>query len=350
MVTPYLPQAAYGYADALYNLKRFKEAADAYERVINGFPDSPIVGDAISGLQWCAVQLGDMDRALKVADKFAENNPESPLVDDLAMRIGDLLYNNGDYIHAASAYNRLIQRYPGSELVPAALLWKGRAHLGAADSLNALSTWAEMAKRFAKNPLTPQALFFSGQVQMGLRDTTAALPFFVRIRMDHPSAEIAREARLLEGTILRISGKPNQSIELLKPLVGEKTLDPISARAEVETARALSDLGRGEDALKRVARISVERSDEVGAEAQFETGRILSKLGRTQEAIDGYLKVRYLFEAYTDWIANAQIEAARLYVGQKKIPDAKRLLDRVKSTHGSDKWGLKADEIIKTLP
>jgi hypothetical protein len=102
--------------------------------------------------------------------------------------------------------------------------------------------------------------------------------------------------------------------------------------------------------LNIVRNIANVRSDEVGAEAQFEAGVILEKLGRKSEAVDSYLKVKYIFGMYADWVAPAILAAARLQIELGNKAEARRLLEGIKRDRGEDEYGKKAAEMLKSLP
>ena len=308
------------------------------------------MGDAISGLQWCAVQLGQVDRAIAVAERYAKLFPTSPIADDLLMRVGDLLFNLGDFNRAAEQYEKMTLDYPRSELVPAAIYWRGRSLEEAGDTTGALDAWSSLIKRNGRDEATAQALFRSGRLHLAKGDTSTALKTLADLREKISQTDIARDARLLEGTILRIRGNSSLAVELLQPLAEEKSPDLVSHRAAIEIARAYCNLGKLEQAFRLVDNVANKRADEVGAEAQFETGVILEKLGRNEQALDAYLKVKYIFGAYSEWVAPAVIAAARLQVAAGETNEARRLLEQLKRDHGEDEWGKKAGEMIKGLP
>ena len=347
--SPYQAQAAYGIADGLYNLKRFPEAADAYEEVIQKYPDSPLVGDAISGLQWCAIQLGQADRALGVAERFAQQHPSSPLCDDLIMRVADLLYNANDYAKSADEYRQLVEKYPSSELAPAALYWQGRAKLALGDTTGALAIWKELSGKPNGGEPEAQALLETGRLLTGSGDLAGAVSALETIRERHSSSGVLREAVILEAGAIRLQGNAARALEMLKPYANQQPADLLSDRALLESARALGDLDRLDEALGAAARVANNRSDELGAEAQFEVGAVLRRQGKLDEAVDGFLKVNYIYPTATDWAARGMIAAAEIRIQQGKPADARELLERVKRNHGEDAWARQAAEMLTKL-
>jgi outer membrane protein assembly factor BamD (BamD/ComL family) len=202
---------------------------------------------------------------------------------------------------------------------------------------------------FPFNTLTPQALLQSGQIHMANRDTVNAHINFQSILQGFPDHELSREAALMSGIVLNSLGRAGETEALLRSVVDGETQDVIASKAKIVLGISLLQLSKFDQAIQLVAGVAVNRSDEIGAEAQFTTGQILSKSGKYADAIDAYLKVKYLFEAYGNWIARAQIEAALLIIKQGDTPRALSMLKSVRTLHGEDEWGTMASDIISKL-
>jgi len=153
----------------------------------------------------------------------------------------------------------------------------------------------------------------------------------------------------MSGIALNNLGRSAKAIAILKPVVEGSSQDVIAQRSRIIMAVSLSSTGEYEKALNLVNSVAINRSDEIGAEAQFTSGRIMSMAGAQDDAIEGYLKVKYLFESYSEWIARAQIEAARLLIEKGNKERARSLLKTVKSAHGSDQWGSEASKLMSKL-
>jgi TolA-binding protein len=294
------------------------------------------------------MQIGDVERALRVADKFAASNPNSPLADDLALRVGDILYNSGDRVRAAAAYQLLVDRHPSSELVPAALYWKGRAYLEERDTSAAIAAWEEVLKHDRKSPFAPTSLYQIGLTRLAVADTTGALAQFVVVARDYPASEIAFEASLKEASLRRAMGNPDAALKLLGTIATEGQGD-IRFRASIEIARCLIDTERYDEAYQTALKIATERTDATGAEAQFVVGEALAKLGQPAKAIEAFLKIKYIYSGQAEWIARGQIEGALLKLKSGEKEEARRILTTLARDFGDDRWGKEATQILSEI-
>jgi TolA-binding protein len=92
--------------DALFNQKRYAEAAGAYGRVASSAADSILVREALLRLATAQVRSHELDESLTTLARLLED-PGS-LSDDALMLQGDVLFQQGRYDEAASVYDDVI--------------------------------------------------------------------------------------------------------------------------------------------------------------------------------------------------------------------------------------------------
>lgn len=149
-------------AEMLFNQNQYKEAAEAYVKVLNLFPESKAAISALGNLTRCYIELDDElmamttvsylaerfsnykdlsnfagDQVIRVAMKFTERNqnklsdeiydtffddfPNHPNAVSLLYRTADMRFKNADYDGALIYYNKIKERYNGVPLWYAAL-------------------------------------------------------------------------------------------------------------------------------------------------------------------------------------------------------------------------------------
>ncbi len=149
-------------AEMLFNQNQYKEAAEAYVKVLNLFPESKAAISALGNLAKCYIELDDElmaittvsylaerfsnykdqsnfagDHVIRVAMKFSERNqsklsddiydiffdnfPNHPSAVSMLYRSADLKYKNEDYDGALIYYNKIKERYKGVPLWYAAM-------------------------------------------------------------------------------------------------------------------------------------------------------------------------------------------------------------------------------------
>lgn len=155
-------EAQYQIGTCLYNLKRFKEAEDAYQKVIKT-PDAKIKKDALYQLGNCLFQQKKYKEAITVYRDFIQTNPEEKeLCAELRYRIGEIYYNQGEIKKAIEEYNLLIDEYPKSAQLDDALYWLGRAFVKDGDRASAIMTFRALVKQYPDSEWTADSQFRIG--------------------------------------------------------------------------------------------------------------------------------------------------------------------------------------------
>ncbi|RMG24504.1 MAG: hypothetical protein D6732_23605, partial [Methanobacteriota archaeon] len=75
------------------------------------------------------------------------------------------------------------------------------------------------------------------------------------------------------------------------------------------------------------------REDELAARAQMMMGDLMLAKGDEEAAISEYLKVKYLYKGFAEWVAESLMKAAALYEKHQKPEQAKKLRDEVKENY-----------------
>lgn len=281
-------------AAALYELKRYGEAARVYASISQRFPESKRLQSAQLAAGMCAYLAGDLDgareqltkplasdgaigaeaahwlalaylkqqkhdEAIKVLDAALPGAAQTPFAEQLALDHANALYALAgvriaahDYAGAVAALDTLLARHPGSELAPRAHYARGLAR----EELKQFAPALDDVQTFLRsNPALNDkcdALYVLGVCQAGLNRAEEAAKTFHSILAENP----------------RYAG-------------GDKVL--------YELAWTLKSLDRGEEALDAFSRLGEEfASSPLAAEALYEVGETRYRADRYSAAATAF--------------------------------------------------------------
>ena len=168
-------EARFWEAEALFRLKRFLDARDAYDAVVLADAAGPLAPEAFYGRAWSDLEL---------------KRPEP----------------------AIASFRELISAFPNHALAPSATLQAARALADLKRTSEALSLLADFPKKYPSSPLVADAQFWSGWIKStsGTDPSggVAELEAFVAAHPNHPRTATAR--RLIPQALARSSDKADQ--------------------------------------------------------------------------------------------------------------------------------------------
>ena len=82
--------------------------------------------------------------------------------------------------------------------------------------------------------------------------------------------------------------------------------------------------------------------DEYAAEAQYLMGEIGFEGGQYQRALEDYLKVKYLYPSYAEWVGRGLLRVGECYEKMDQKNRAKTVYEEVARTHRDDEIGEEA--------
>ena len=107
-------------------------------------------------------QRTQYQRAIRKAELLLEEYPESGLVDDALFLMGKSHLRLGNWSDALRNLDNLLANFPGSEYVEEAMYLKGRAHLGRGEEQTGLDWFARLRESYPEGRFAAEALFRLG--------------------------------------------------------------------------------------------------------------------------------------------------------------------------------------------
>ncbi len=224
-------------ADLLRAREEFSLAADAYQRYIESFSDSAGLRHALYSRAWCLWELKRYAEAALAFEKAYNDLRNDVLREQALIKAADAYFMNSQYKLAATAYERVMREFPDSRTHYLTLYQAGESYARSSDAANAVRilrglaenedagdamiraglfrlarffeeqrAWApaiesydEFIARFPGHEQTPEALLERGLLRYRLGNYAGAREDFARILGDHPGTTAVEQAFFMQA-------------------------------------------------------------------------------------------------------------------------------------------------------
>ena len=92
-----------------------------------------------------------------------------------------------------------------------------------------------------------------------------------------------------------------------------------------------------------------DRNDELSAQAQKVLGDIYFDNGNYQEALTNYLRVKYVYQGYPTWVANALYSAGMAHEKLGQVDEAKKLYQEILNKYPAEQISEQAKQRLAAL-
>jgi TolA-binding protein len=301
------PEVHFMLAEGLYELGRYREAAEAYEAVAYGYPQHSRSGEAgyaalVAYEKWGMnspqVQKEVQASLIESGKRFVKAFPTGPKVPDVLLKIASLEFREGRREEARSLAERLLSQtgeVPGEMKTEAyQMLAKGYLVGGeyskAAEALR--SALALLLPNQGRERLELQNLLASSLYKEAERVTAAGRPeeaagLFVHIAEEVPGSPIS-QAALYDAAILMLDqGKRGTAQTLLERLIASSS--PFRSKAQRQLALLYEEEGKYFEAAQLYDRLWEEMEEgPEKADTLFQSAVLFEKSQRWKEAADRF--------------------------------------------------------------
>ena len=301
------PHAHFELAVGYYDQRRYSEAADIFTTVVERYPDSNLVGDALYYRGNAAIAGGRFEQALEDFDRASElDAAPASLKDDVRFQRAWLQYRNGSYADAAEAFTLLNEE-------------AGRSERGA------------------------ESLFWAAESNYQLGELDLASQLFTQYLRIHPDGKHIDAAHYALGwTNFRQGDYPQAIAEFNEFLQvyhssGSDEYVPYRTDALLRLADSYYALKRYSDAIRTYRQVA----DQGGDYALYQVAQAFYNSG---EAFDAISSFRDLLEEYPDseWAEEARYSLGTIFFQNQDYDQAIEEYERVIESYPGDPLAAKA--------
>ena len=185
------------------NLGKNDEALKYYKKVVDNYPSSPQVKDAMIGIKNIYVDKNDVDTYFAFAKQSGiETNVTVVERDSLSFMAANRVYQSRDYTRALPLMDNYLRQYPQGVYRADALYALGDCSLQAGNRAGALAAFEEVGN-MPSNRYQSLALQKAAAMQMEDKNYAAAAESYKRLSVIAPQKNVASEA--LDLSLIHIS-------------------------------------------------------------------------------------------------------------------------------------------------
>jgi len=346
--------------DCRYNAKSYGPAVLAYRDYTARYPRSPRLIDALYGMQWAYLQLGDYEAARVQAREFLARFPQASLAAEVQLMVAESFRREKKPADALEQYRTLIDKYPDSDLAVSARLKSGEALEDLGRIPEADAAYAAFLEKYPKHSLAKEASFRLGLVRYAAGNYAGAVELFEKVASDVTDprspealynlllvrkkqgdqagmeaalkrldrgfgrARAAAQAHLVLAYFLGDRGAKAEALPHLEAVQGCGFVD-LSAEASFALGEAAAGAADKERALAEYTKgaSGLPRGGEWPVQCAFAAADALAASGRHDEAIDMFRRVLEKEDATPEWMATAYYGIGQRYEATEKPAQAR---------------------------
>ena len=349
---PLAAEAALVRGQALEKLGQSDPALTMYELVIEKYPHSRQLGDALwkaARLQqrlsradraeafyrqlaehrppvqqydallyhWSQVleELKQSDEAEQLIERLRRDWPESPLAVDAAYRLAERELGRKNYDHCGTLLREVVQAEPAAKILPHALFLQGRLAIERAQWDEVRPPLDRLVREFADSALVLPARYWMAEAAYRQKDFERAAGEFADLDRDgagHSEKWLAM-VPLRHAQSLAQLGKWPESLVAARAIANRYPEFDEQYEADYLIGRALAsqaEFSAAREAYAKVLRSPTGGKSETAAMAQWMIGETFFHQESYDAAIAAYLRVEILY-AYPQWQAGALLQAGK---------------------------------------
>jgi TolA-binding protein len=328
-----LPRVLFNMGDAYYNLKNYDSARVYYKRVIDEFPTSILVSDALSGLQYTNNAQGKPTAAIPEIDQVLRQNPSGERQNELEMKKADILFDQGDFASALSEYQKILRGSPPKDLKGKALYQMGRAFDLNENPQRAAEYYERLITEAPETDLAPTAMLALGLCRIKLKNYSQAIQILGDFSRRYPESPLQPEVRYQTGVAMMNAPEKGRAIAQFHDLITLYPDDIFADRSRLRMAELYQEDKKNQTAVDTLAGILGRRSDDLAADALLKIGDSYYAMNKIKDAMQAYNDIVRQYPDYPRSVERAKRGLAIAYERQHDRKRARTLYEEIaKST------------------
>lgn len=302
-------------------------ALTQFDRVINVFSNSALVGKAQLGRGWCYWIDGKMPES---ADAFRAAAARLPVSEDLAVarfKLGDALFAQNDFAGALTNYHAALEvatNWPRAqaELAAPALYQMLRANLAMKNAAGATAAMQQLLQSQPQNDLAARALLLVGQGLATASETAAARDSYAQFVELFPDSGLRPQVELAIARMQEQQGDWPAAVRQYDAWLDRFATNSLRPAAEFYRALANYRAGNETNALTQFTNfVASFATNELAPSAQW---WVADYYFRTGDFLDAEKNYKLIFQNWktSELAYEARMMAGRAALARLVYPDA----------------------------
>ncbi len=292
-----IPRALYESAWRARELKRTNEARDNYKALLTEFPLGELAERATFELAELEFEAENYNDAIALLDKLLAKGLRDEMHQKVLYRLAWCFLGRKQEREAMETFERLLKTFPESEFTSVAAYQAGEIRLDIKDFDSAYEHFLLSVSSAPKSEVREQALLRLGESQTLKGNWSGAQKTFETFMSEFPRSQYDRRARLWRGWCLENQKKYQEAIQDYTAVLRFHIRDEVSARAQFQIGQCHMNTKDYDQALKELVKVELNYSSfkTWTARAMLESARALDQKGEKELAIEQYKKVARQF-------------------------------------------------------
>lgn len=285
----YTARAQYWRAESAYQMNRFEEALEGYQKFLNNPVSSSTeaYANVHYNMGYAAFKLKDYNTAIRYFKQVSSSQANGPRKSDALVRMGDCYFVTSQYDEAISAYDAVIRS--GSKERDYAAYQKAMSYGFVGKQEDKLRELNRFVERYSRSSLRDDALFEMASTYIKQNKQEQGLQTYERLIQEYGKSPFVPRTLLRQGLVYYNDNQNEKALSKFRSVVASHPKTP-EAQQAVATAKLIYvDLGRVDEYAQWVKGIDfVEVTDAELDKATFESAEKQRIEGKTAAAIRGY--------------------------------------------------------------
>ena len=306
-----------------YNLNENSQALANYRQLLQQYPQSPEVDEALDNIRNIYVEEGKPNEYVELMRKSGKNISVSE-ADSLTYSAAEIRYNSNDCNNAVTAFTDYLTRFPDGAYAIEANYFRSECHAKNKDWANALKGYDFVHAR-GLNKFFERATLAAARIHyFELKDYTNAKKYFISLQEGAVNEDNRLEA--LRGLVrcyhlLKDYGQANDAAKELLTRKGLSTDDRSIAFLVLGKSQQMNnDCTAAISSFKSAAAIN---KTAWGAEARFEIGNCYFATANYPAAEKAAMAVIKETSSYDFWVTRSYILIGDIFMQQQDFFNAK---------------------------
>jgi TolA-binding protein len=282
-------EARFWEGETLFRLKRYTEAAAAFDEIVRTDAASPFAPDALYGFAWCELEEKRPERAVTALKEFLGAWPDHALAGSAAYYLARALVDTNRTADAIPLLSGYAARYPTSRSLADARYLLGWARLSTGDTAGAVRDLRAFAAAHPTHERAPEARMLAARAvakQGGDREEMLE-SYKLLMEAQPPTAEALHDAAALAARLER----PRERDTAWQKLRATFPDHPLTRRFALDMATASFKSQNWKDAASLAQIAAHSDEDTVRAEGWLLAGEAELKLRRLPAAARAFESV-----------------------------------------------------------
>jgi len=327
--TSLIPEAHLKMGTAYYNIDNNEEALKQFKTIVDKYPNSPEMEDALDNIKNIYIEEGKPDEYagfMRQAGRPLSVDTE----DSLTYYAAEKLYDDQKINDALAAFNQYLQKFPNGSYALDAQFNRAEIYNAKKDWNNALAAYESVAAD-APNKYAERAVLTAARINFfELKNYARAETYYVQLKQITASQELKLEA--MRG-LLRCQynqQKWTEAVENAKELTeakGSSADDRILANMAIAKSHQVA--GQYDQAIQNFKTVVQLNKAALAAEARYEIAFSWFQLNKLGDAEKAAFETINKSGSYDYWITKAYILLGDIYFRQKDYFNAKATFQSV---------------------